>query len=443
MPEIEVTARPTIVSGAPGPAPERPRVELVLSTDTGAADVRRDDAPPTRSRAESLARIKERAARGDGGKPDSRAEPVGMGPEGDDAADEATDETAGQGGEGEEVADGDGDTAAASGDDAADAAAAEGGESEDKDAAPDGESNDSPDAQIDAQIMEVRLEAERLARERDRLEERVARYEAGLLGEEARAAYAADPVRYIRDHIASLFGVDPNDEDLATEVTLGLLTDLTAASAGDGLSADKRAQIRSERIQRHWQLDQKSRQASKQVASSRHGAAEVERYIDDVAYKAVADKFPHLALAAEFDGVTPGKAVAAYIRRAVPAGHLKVEGRSEADVLTEAFRHLNHSYKTRAEKLVARATALGPAPAPKQPPAGPGQPKQGAPKQTTTAKPKPRTLSAAEAAQPSAKKQPPGPKEPAEKVITVVRDPDAEEARRRALFAKYRAKQQQ
>lgn len=451
MSEIEITTRPGAVSGAPGPAPERPRVELVLSPESG-TETRFVEGSKAPSREQSIARARERAAKegrsARAGGEDPNA--AGSGDEGAEADDEETENEEGAEAEGEE-------TSEESEADGEQAEGEEASEEEGEEEEADGEEEAAPaaakkpaakkhaEADADAEeavLLAARIEADRVAIENEQLRQRVGLLEAGLLGEDARSAYQLDPAKYIREHVAALFALPVDDEDLGEELH-GLVTDLTIAISGGQISSDKLAQAKHDRTSRAWRLDQKSRQATKKATPASDSRTEVENYIDSVVYKAASDRFPFIALAADLDGLTPGKAVAATMSRAVTDGRIRDADRKKpAEVLTEALRLTNHSYKARYEKIVARAATLGTAPAPNA--SGGGQPKPGAPKPESSANPKgkkPRTLSAAEAAAAPSKKpgqpakKPEGPKE-----IIVVRDPDADEARRARIFAKHRKK---
>lgn len=445
MPDIEVTTRPAAVNGAPGAQSERPRVELILSPETGATTVKADGGK-TVSRADSIAKIRAQVEGKGGGKAAAKANDAGSGSEGDDedagGGEESGDEDAGddvESEEGDAETTDDGEEAGETSDeDAADEDAEEG----DEEASDDEEEAPAPAAKKAATSDEVDLAAEveraGLERELDHLRGRLESYEAGLMGDDAREAYFEDPAGYLRTHISSLFGLSADDPDLKTELT-HLLTDLTVAISNGSISAEKIAQLENERVSRAWKLGKKARKATKKADGDREERTRAENYVDTAVVKPVAAKFPFLELARELDGISPGKAVLDMAKRAVAKGIIKAEGKSEADILTEAIRLTNHSYKTRAEKIAARVNPAK-APAAAQGASAVAAKKIGAPKtDPSAAKKKPRNLSAAEAAQAATTK--PGAKQSKKegpKEIIVVRDADAESDRRRAIFEKHR-----
>lgn len=102
------------------------------------------------------------------------------------------------------------------------------------------------------------------------------------------------------------------------------------------------------------------------------------------------------------------------------------------EVVLDAAKLANHSYGVRADRFVARVAALRPA----KPVAKPEAEKPGSPKPAAS---KPRTISASEAGTPAPKPaaSPRGPRE-----VVIVRDPDADDRRRRSLIDKYKKLQQ-
>ena len=428
MADIEVTTRPSGVTGSPGPAPERPRIELVLTPETGAETVKAEGSKSP-DRAATIARAKARAAKGGDDKPAAKAkEPTGQGAEGEDDAPEDKPEPVVE--ETEESVE-----------------TEEPAETAD-DPPPGDEAPADLEAEVpvidDDQLLHANLAADRLQRENDALYERVEQFESGLLGEDARASYSEDPAAYVRAHISSLFGLDPADEGakklLAREL-VGLLTDLTVAASGAGISAEKIAQIEAERVGRHDALHKRARKATKQSGEQRASDRQTEEYLNRDFLKAAGSKFPHLALAPELDGITPGRAIMLAMRRAHKAGTLKVEGLNDDQILAEGAKLANASYRMRGEKVSTRVSSLSKAqPKPAAKPAVAGKPAAQPGKPQTGDKPKPRTLSASEAGTPAPKPKP-APKGPRE--VVIVRDPDRSERDRRGIIDSYKEKQRQ
>lgn len=437
MPEIEITTRPTAISGAPGPGPDRPRVELILSPETGAETIRADNSKAS-TRTESIAKIRAAAAKAGRSGKLGGVEAAGTGAEGEEDAGETTDDEAATE-EGEATTDD-------VGDDAGEAAAEDEAPADDEAAPEEAEAAPAkkpaakkpvePPADDETDVgMAARVDAERLARENDALRARVEGFEVGLFDDEARTTYFENPAAYVRAHLSNLFGLPPDDPALKKEV-VDLLTDLTVEVAGGQISEDKIAQLENERVSRQWRIQQKTRKATTKAATERAEREAAANEIESVYLKAAEAQFPFVALAAELDGIRPGKAVLDTLRRAASAGVLKTEGRREIDIITEALRLTNHSYKARAEKIAAR---FAKAPAAAQAKPGSTTTKPGSPKTSEpSATKKPRTISAAEAGSPPAKSGKPHAKDTGPKTITVVRDPDADEARRRSILAKYK-----
>jgi hypothetical protein len=263
--------------------------------------------------------------------------------------------------------------------------------------------------------------------------------------DEARTRWVADPVAALRAEIGRLIGKPVDSKEVGEELAF-LQRELTVDTIGvDNLEQQTRHQRSQEHTDRRWRFDQHAQAASKETAAFTAKRADMLRTVSS-AIEATAKEHPFLALAQDYDGLDPAKAVDYLWADALRTGRAKRGDSFEAE-LREALRLANDHYKTRYEKTSKRIpsldrkdTAPAPASAPAQasaPAAAPGAPKQ--PTSPAPAKPgsaSPGTLSAKQAAAaPSAKAPAPPPTGP---IIVDPTDRDGDRRRIAEIAARHR-----
>lgn len=431
--KIITEAKPIEYNGAPAAKADRgPPVEVVVSGETGKAEVVVQGGSPQTTRQAVIAAAKaKRAARG--GTPAASEDDgmVGSGPAGDEpvrtqanaAAESRNDPANGEPHPDAAPEPDDGDVGSGPEGDVAPQAA---------DVAATAEPAAEPSGEPDSTADDPRAE---LARARARLDE-IDRGRA-VAREQALDTFIEDPVTAFRGWVAEQLSIDPQTEEgqkaiddsmrhLSEELTWGSIP-------AQDLPQDKQAQLQMARWSREKQLQTHRRKAD-QGKRTRDDLEKRARTQAERSYEALRQKHPNLALVAEDDGRDVSDVINATLVEAMRVGLIRKDAPIEA-AYQEAIRLADAHATTRAKQKAARFAHLAPATAPTKP--GASSPTKAPDKQTSSPAapraPSPRALPAAKAGAAPSRPAEPASQQPKRIVIDASNREDPSDRRREVL----------